>query len=153
MDRLTWAVVGGVLALVVGGLVAATLVRSRERLPDPTTAAGVVLAYAAAEQQGDGQTAWDLLAPSAQARGDRERFLVQVSNSATDSTRRPYLTTEDERLEGDSASVVLVKTYPASGGLIGSSSYSNRSTVRLTRAGPTWRITVPPDDYALLGKP
>ena len=148
MDRFTWAVVGGVLALVVGGLVAATLVRGRERPPDLSTPSGVVLAYALAEQRGDGQTAWDLLATSAQARGDRDRFIAGATNNS--NSGREYLTTEDERVEGDTAaSVVLVRTYPASGGLFGSSGFSNRNTVRLVREGQAWRISVPPDDYLL----
>src|SRR6185503_14471709 len=142
----TWAVVGGVLALVVGGLVAAMLVRGRERPPDLNTPSGVVLAYALAEQRGDAQAAWDLLATSAQARGDRDRFIAGAANNG--SSVREYLTTDDERLDGDNAaSVVLVKTYPPSGGLFSSgSSYSSRNFVRLARQGQSWRITVPPDE-------
>jgi hypothetical protein len=148
MDRLTWAVVGGVLALVAAGLIAAVVVRGREEPPDLTTPSGVVLAYAIAEQRGDAQTAWDLLATSAQERADRERFLARAANH--NSAEREYLTIEEERIEADGASVLLVKTYPASDGLFGRSSYSNRNTVRLVRDGSTWRITVPPDDYLLI---
>jgi hypothetical protein len=130
--------------------VAATLVRGRERPPDLNTPSGVVLAYALAEQRGDGQTAWDLLATSAQARGDRDRFIAAATNSGNSGSE--YLTTEDERLDGDNAaSVLLVRTYPASSGLLGSSSgYSSRNTVRLVREGQAWRITVPPDDFRLV---
>ena len=52
MDRFTWTVVGGVVGLVVIGLAAATFARGREAPPDLTTPAGVVLAYALAEQRG-----------------------------------------------------------------------------------------------------
>jgi hypothetical protein len=104
----------------------------------------VVLAYATAEQRGDGQTAWDLLHESAQARADRERFLASAGDGRN---RRGYLSVEEPRVSGDEASVVLVTTYPGAGGLFGGGSYANRTTVRLGRAGEQWRITVPPDAY------
>ena len=106
----------------------------------------MVLAYALAEQRGDGQTAWELLATTTQARGDHERFLARVGTAHNEG----YLTTQDERLDGESASVTLVHTYPGSNAFFGSSSYASRNTVRLVREPAGWRITVPPDDYALL---
>jgi hypothetical protein len=147
MDRFTWIVVGGVVGLVVVGLAAATFVRGRQSPPDLHTPAGVVLAYALAEERGDAQTAWDLLASSAQARADHDRFLARASR--TGSGQREYLTVEDERIDADGASVVLVRTQANSGGLFSNTSYANRTTVRLTRQGSEWRIVVPPDDYLL----
>jgi hypothetical protein len=147
MDRLTWIVVGGVVGLVVVGLAAAAFVHGREAPPDLHTPAGVVLAYVLAEQRGDPQAAWDLLAASAQARADHDRFLARAGSRG--SGAREYLTTEDERVDVDGASVVLVQTHAGSGGLFGSSSSASRSTVRLTRQGADWRIVVPPDDYLL----
>jgi hypothetical protein len=146
MDRFTWIVVGAVVGLVGIGLAAAVLLRGHEASPDLHTPAGVVLAYALAEQRGDPQAAWDLLATGAQARADHDRFLARAGNGGGD---REYLTTEDERIDPDGASVALVQTYAGSGGLFGSSSYVNRTTVRLTRQGADWRIVVPPDDYLL----
>src|SRR3979490_2287307 len=131
MDRLTWIVVGGVVGLVVVGLAAAAFGRGREAPPDLHTPGGVVLAYALAERRGDPQTAWDLLAPSAQARTDHDRFLARAGRVG--GRDREYLTTEDERLDADGASVVLVQTTTGSGGLFGSHSYASRSTARLTR--------------------
>ncbi|HLZ25792.1 MAG TPA: hypothetical protein VKV73_00550 [Chloroflexota bacterium] len=148
MDRFTWLVVGGVVSLVVAGLAVAILLRGREAPPDLNTPAGVVLAYARAEARGDPQTAWDLLAPSAQARGDHDRFLARAG-SAGGGGDREYLTTEDVRIDANGASVVLVETSTGSGGLFGSSSYARRATVRLSREGADWRIVVPPDDYLL----
>jgi hypothetical protein len=150
MDRFTWAIVVGVLALVAGGVVVAAVMRGREAPPDLSTPTGVVLAYAIAEQRGDPQTAWDLLATSVQARSDRDRFLARAANS---SSTRAYLTSEDEHIEGDAASVVLVQTYPGSDGLFGGGGYSNRNTVRLVREASGWRISVPPDDYLLPSRP
>jgi hypothetical protein len=152
MDRLTWIVVGGVVGLVVVGLAAAAFGRGREAPPDLHTPGGVVLAYALAEQRGDPQTAWDLLAPSAQARADHDRFLARAGSHGSGGDRE-YLTTEDERIDADGASVVLVQTYAGSGGFFGSNSYASRSTVRLTRQGSDWRIVVPPDDYLLSSTP
>ncbi len=146
MDRFTLAVVGGVLALVVVGLAAAAVLRDRAQPPDPTTPGGVVLTYELAEQRGDPQTAWDLLAASAQAKADHERFLAFAGHPDT-----AYLTTENEQIDSLGASVVLVRTTPASGGIFGGSSYSSRTTVRLVAEGSpsAWRISVPPDDYLL----
>jgi hypothetical protein len=149
MDRFTLAVVGGVLALVATGLVAAAVVRGHSPQPDLSTPSGVVLAYALAEQRGDGQAAWELLATTVQVRTSRDQFLVRFGNRSRD---RQYVTVEDERLDAigsSGASVVLVRTYPDSGGLFGSSSYTNRTTVRLTEESSGWRITVPPDPYLL----
>jgi hypothetical protein len=148
MNRFTWFVVGGVLALVLTGLASATILRGRQAVADLTTPSGVVLTYALAEQRRDPQTAWDLLATATQVRGDRDRFLAQ--SSPGDSA---YLTTEDERIEGDSASVVLVRTYPGSSGLFGTRSSTSRSTFRLVRQGSDWRISVPSDDYYFSDKP
>jgi hypothetical protein len=148
MDRLTVAVVGGVVALVVVGLAVAGFSRGREVPPDLGTPSGVVLAYALAEGRGDGQTAWDLLAPSAQARGDRDRFLARVGSGQSNA----YFSTQDEQVDGDSASVTLLTTYPGSGGLFGGGSSNTRTTVRLARQPDGWRITVPPDGYALLSQ-
>src|SRR5690348_6216554 len=125
MDRFTLGVVGGVLALVAAGLIAAAVVAARSQPPDVSTPRGVVLTYAVAEQRGDADAAWNLLASTTQARGDRERFLARAGNGADDTA---YLTTEDERTDADGASVVLVRTYGRSSGLFGNSSYSQRQT-------------------------
>src|ERR1700680_1362595 len=120
MDRFTWIVVCGVIGLVVVGLAAATFLRGRETSPDLHTPGGVVLAYALAEQRGDAQTAWDLLATAAQARADHDRFLARAGSRG--GGEREYLTTEDERFDAAGASVVLVRTAAGSGGFFGSNS-------------------------------
>jgi hypothetical protein len=148
MDRFTLAFVGGIVALVAAALAAALLVRGSAAPPDLSTPSGTVLAYALAERRGDAHTAWDLLAPAEQARLDRDRFLAGASNASDDDV---YLTTDDERLDVDGASVVLVRTYlDADGGLFGAhSSYSTRTAVRLVRIDQDWRISVPPDVHSL----
>jgi hypothetical protein len=149
MDRFTLAVVGGVLALIAAAIAAALLVRGSAAPPDLSTPSGTVLAYAQAERRGDAHTAWGLLAPAEQSRLDRDRFLARAADA---SDKNVYLTTEDERLDADGASVVLVRTYlDADGGLFGGghSSYRTRRTVRLVRVDQDWRISVPPDVYSL----
>jgi hypothetical protein len=146
MDRFTSSIVAGVLLLVAVGLGATVVLRDRQQPPDLSQPGGVVLAYALAEQRGDQAAAWDLLAPSAQARTTRDRF---IARAGSDGTNRAFLSTEDIATEGDSARVALLRTYPASGGLFGTSSYTDRSTVVLERQPSGWRITIPSDDYLL----
>ena len=146
MDRFTTIVVACVSLLVAVGLGAAVLLRDRQQPPDLSRPSGVVLAYALAEQRGDPAAAWDLLAPSAQARTTRDQFLARAGSGMSDQA---YLSTEDLAVEGDSARVALTRTYPASVGLFGSRSYTQRSTVVLERGPAGWRITVPSDDYLL----
>ena len=147
MDRLTWAVVGGVLSLVAAGLVLAAIARDQTQAPpDLSTPSGVVVAYALAEQRGDASAAWSLLASTAQARGDRDHFVAGASSGREE---RASVTTENERVDGESASVVLVRTETASRSLFGPGSYSYRNTVTLVREDGRWRISVPPDEYRL----
>ena len=146
MDKFTLAVVGGVLGLIGVALVAALLIRGSAAPPDLSTPSGTVLAYALAQRRGDPHTAWDLLAPSEQARLDHDRFLARSANASDDNV---YLTTEDERTEADGASVVLVRTI-SNRGLFGTrSSFSSRTTVRLIRVDDQWRISAAPDTFGL----
>ena len=132
--------------LVAVGLISAAMLRSQSQPPDLNTPHGVVLAYAAAEQRGDAVSAWHLLAASTQQRADRDRFLARAGAARSDA----YLSTEDEQITGDEASVVLLSTYRGSGSIFGDGGYSSRATVRLIREPAGWRIAVPPDDYLLV---
>jgi hypothetical protein len=152
VDKFTVAIASGVVVLVAAGLVAAGVLRSQSPPPDLSTPHGVVLAYALAEQRGDAATAWDLLATSTQSKADRDRFLARAGQAGY-AERGPYLTTEDEQVNGDGASVALVHTYRGSGNIFGNSGFSTRSTVRLKLEPAGWRITVPPDEYSLLASP
>lgn len=146
VDKFTIAIAGGVVVLVAVGLVSAAVLRGQSAPPDLSTPAGVVLAYALAEQRGDAVSAWNLLAASTQARADRDRFIAR----ATAPRSNAYLTTEDVQVTGDEASVVLVSTYRGSGSIFGDGGNTSRMTVRLVREPAGWRITVPPDDYLLI---
>jgi len=151
VTRFTWAIVGGVVGLVALALVLAFLSPTREPTPDLSTPDGVTLAYALAVQRSDLDRAWELLAESAKGQTTKDRFIARVEGFRS-GYQRARLSVEDVRVEGDTARVDLVRTYPSSGGLLGlggANSYSNRNTVRLSRENGQWRITTPPDPFVL----
>lgn len=154
-DRLTLVVASTVVGLVVVAIAVAALSRGRDVAPDLGTPEGVVLAYTQAEGRGDGAAAWDLLARSAQARGNRDQFIARVGSGEAGFSRNAYISTEAAQVDsgGLDASVVLVRRLAGSGGLFPAPSSSIRTTVRLTRQDGQWRITVPPNDYLLIPRP
>lgn len=154
-DRLTLVVAAGVVGLVVVAVAVAAVSRGWDVAPDLGTPEGVVLAYTQAEARGDGAAAWDLLAASAQARGNRDQFISRVGSGDPGFSRNTYVSAEGAQIDsgGANASVVLVRSVVGSGGLFPSPSWSMRTTVRLTREDGAWRITVPPNDYLLIPRP
>ncbi len=153
MDRFTVGIVAGVLLLVVAAIGAAFVVRGRDTPPDLTTPSGVTLAFSEALRQGDAEAAWNLLAPSAQASTKRETFLVRAGTMRSSSNDRTRLLVEDEKIEGDTATVELARVYRGDGGFFSlGESYSTRSTVRLQRVDGSWRITVPAEPFLLLDR-
>ena len=150
MTKFTWGIVIGVLALVGLALGLAFLSPARSTPPDLSTPDGITLAFALAVQNGDLDRAWDMLARSAQAQTTKDRFITRAEGFRS-LYQRTRLSTENVNIDGDSARVDLVRTYPSSGGPFGfaSSSYSNRNTVRLVREDGQWRIVGPPDPFLL----
>jgi hypothetical protein len=150
VTRFTWAIVAGVLVLVVGSLGLAVGLQSREQAPNLGTPEGVTLAYALALQNGDTDIAWGLLAESTRAQTSRERFAARASGFRYGDRSR--LTVEDVHVDGDSARVDLVRTFTSRGGfLFASSPGSSHSTVRLTREPAGWRISTPPEPFLVFG--
>ena len=140
----------GVLVLVGGSLALAVTVQTRAQAPDLSTPDGVTLAYALALQSGDTDTAWNLLADSAKAQTSKDRFAARASSFRIGDRQR--LSVEDVRIDGQSARVDLVRTFPSNGGVFfGSSAGPTRSTVRLTRESAGWRITTPPEPFMVFG--
>ena len=148
VDRLTLGLIGGVLVLVVVGLGSAAIVGRNAAPPDLGSPGGVALAYALAEQKGDGPTAWSLLGASTQAKADRDRFLARAGNYRP---ANEYVSLESEKIDGDEATVTLVRSRRETG--IFDSAYSYSETFRLVREPAGWRITVPPDEYLLVAPP
>jgi hypothetical protein len=151
VSRFTWAIVGGVLALVVISLALAVILQSREPTLDLTTPSGVTLAFVLALQRGEGERAWDLLASSARAQTTRERFLVASSNFRN-LYERARLSVENDRVEGDTARLDLVRTFPNGGPFGFGASSVQRQTVRLVREQGEWRVETPPDSLVLLNR-
>jgi hypothetical protein len=149
VDRFTWAIAVGVVLLVAAGIGAAALAQVRTTPPDPTTPGGATLAYVQAIDRGDGEAAWALLAPSAQAQTTREKFLVRVAPLRDRGERERY-SIANERQEGPTARLDLVRTYASSGGPFFGGPSTSRSAVSLVRGDDgQWRITLPPDPFVL----
>jgi len=62
VDRFTWAVAGGVIAICVVALASVLATRAGQQPPDLSTPDGVAVAYALAVQNQDPDRAWGLLA-------------------------------------------------------------------------------------------
>ncbi len=153
MDRFTWSVVAGVLALVVAGVAAAVLLGRSDAQPNLSMPGGVALAYALAMERGDADQAWNLLATSAQSQTTKERFF-QRAGGPRRPDERVRLTTENEQVQGDKATLDLVRTYDGGSGPLGfgSGPVSLRSPVRLALESGQWRIVVPPDPFVIAGR-
>jgi hypothetical protein len=154
MSRFTWAIVAGVLALVVLSVGLAVALPRTQPEPDMGTPEGVALAYALAMQRGEPEDAWDLLAESARSQTTRDSFIARAGDVAS-SYERARLSVEDPRVTGDTARVQLVRTYPSSSGPfgLGGGSFSNRNTVTLIQASGGWRISTPPEAFLLVNRP
>ena len=149
MDRFTWAIVVGAVALVGIALVAVLLVQRAPTPPDLATPDGVVRAYLAALDSNRPEQAWDLLSEQLKRETPRDEFVRRASNSYHPS-REGRVAIENVAIEGSSARVEMSRTYSSDGGLFDlfePSTYTNRFTARLEQQSGAWRITVPPEDF------
>jgi hypothetical protein len=145
MDRFTWGVVVGVLALIALGIgVAAVLPNAKP--PDLSTPSGVALAFELAVQEGRGEDAWALLASEAKVESRKQRFLDRVNPGRSSRNR---ISADREEITGDSARVELTRYFGASGGLFGGSGSRTTASVRLTREAGSWRVSTPSDSFLL----
>ena len=150
MDRFTWAIVGGTVALIAVAIAAVLIVRRNPTLADLTTPDGVVRAYVEALETGRPERAWELLGERQQADVPRDEF-VRRASGAFRAGREGRMAIEATEVTGDTARVDVSRTYTGGGPpIFGPSSYTNRFTARLERQRGEWRITVPPEDYRYL---
>ncbi len=149
MDRFTWGIVVGVVALVAVGIGAVAVTRGREAPPDLATPSGVALAFELAVDRGDVDTAWNMLAPSVQARTSRDYFLQHATNFQNLRGERQRIAVENAQVEGDTARVDVVRVAPETGGLFNFGGYGFRATTRLARVDGAWRVTIPSYPYLL----
>ena len=150
MDRFTWGIVIGVVALVSVGIGAVVVTRGSDKPPDVSTPGGVALAFEQALDRGDADAAWNLLAPSAQAMTTRDAFVQRATNFQSVRGGRQRVAVETAVVDGDTARVEVVRVFPESAGLFNfGSGYAFRGTTRLARADSAWRVTVPSEPYLL----
>jgi hypothetical protein len=147
VDRFTWGVVVGAVALVVAGIVLVLALRRAPGQADLTRPEGVVLAYVEALDAGRYEDAWELLARQQQMDVPRDEFVRQAAMRFPGRRREGRVRIDSVAVEGTTARVELSRTYSSGGGLFGPSSYSTEQSARLERQGGDWRITVPPDDF------
>ena len=149
MDRFTWGIVVGAVALVVVALAAVLLVQRAPAPIDLTTPDGVVRAYVQALDTGKPEAGWDLLSDRLKAETSRDEF-VRRAGASYHPQREGRVAIENVTIEGTSARVEVTRTYSSNSGpfgMFGPSSYTNRFTARLEQQGGAWRITVPPEDF------
>lgn len=160
MDRWTWALVVGIVAISVAALAAAVFARVTQPPPDLTTPEGVTTAYILAIQGREPDRAWDML-DSPQAAGGpfpgprgasltRETFRQQVLNLHRPENRR--LRVLGTTTSGDVARVELQITTLASGPpLLGNFGGGMTQTriFELQRRESTWRISSAPPIWDL----
>jgi hypothetical protein len=158
MDRWTWGLVAGIVAICAVALGAALVSRGAQTPPDLATPEGVAVTYILAIQNREPDQAWDMLTgPEAAAgpfpgpRGEvltRETFRQQVLNQPRQNSRRLRLL--GSSVSGDTAKVEVQLTY-GSGSFLGGSPSANAQTrtFELKRQGATWRISAAPPVFDL----
>lgn len=154
MDRFTWAIVGGVVALCVAALASVVMLRASQPPPDLSTPAGVATAYILAIQNRDPDAAWELLAspdaafprlrrPPGEGPLTRERFRQEVLNLYRQENKRLRVvaTIPGADVARVEVEIAWVRSGPP---LLGSAPPPRTMLFELKRQGATWRITSAP---------
>lgn len=156
MDRLTWGVIGGVVALSLAAVLMVLLVRPAAAPPDLSTPAGAATAYILAIQDKRADEAWELLdtpeaagVPMGPGRpATLETFRQQVNNVHSAPNKRIRIV--DSSQTGDTARVDLEITSVSSGPFFfGGGSHSRPHTFSLRQRPAGWRITAAPPMWEL----
>jgi hypothetical protein len=152
VDRFTWGVVIGVLALAIVAFTMVVLNRVTEAPPDLTTAEGTVHAFIAAVRDRRADDAWELLAgPEALDRstypnGPRKTetdFQREVNSMHRPSNRRVRIA---EVRQNEGTATVDVEIVSTSNGpfFLGGGSHTRRVAFSLRQVQGQWRITAAP---------
>ncbi|HEU5316815.1 MAG TPA: hypothetical protein VFX49_11945 [Chloroflexota bacterium] len=147
MDRFTWGIVAGTIALVVLGIAVVLVVRRSPSPADLTTPEGTVRAYVEAIESGRPEDAWNLLGERQQTDVTKDEFIRRATGTYRGG-RDGRVAIDAVEVTGASARVDLSRTSSGGGPpIFGPSTYTNRMTARLEQQRGQWRITVPPDEY------
>lgn len=158
MDRFTWGVVIGVVALSFAAIVSVLVVRSGQAPPDLSTSEGVVTAYVLAIQNNRPDAAWELLTGPEAVSGSfrppggaltRDSFRNDVNNAYRGGNRRVRILSSN--LTGDTAQVLVeVSNVPSGPGVLFGGTYSRTVNFSLVGQGNTWRINAAPPMWELV---
>jgi hypothetical protein len=137
------------VALVIVGVAAAAVTGRGEPSIDLSSPGGVTLAFELAIQRGEGDVAWQLLAPAAQSGTTRQEFLARAASIGRGPNAR--FSVDNVRSSGDSAHLDLVRIIPTGGFFgLGAGTVTVRDPVTLERVDGEWRLTVPPEPYLIM---
>ncbi|MBI3965153.1 MAG: DUF4878 domain-containing protein [Chloroflexi bacterium] len=151
-DWFLYAIVGGVLLLVLLGLGTVLAGERPEEYVSGDAPADVVRNYYVAIQRGDLSRAYDYLSASTRAQTKYEEFVQRTGYRGTSRAPRARLRVEDTKIEGDTATVSVVVTRASRGGpfgMFGSDEWSNSRAIVLRRESGQWRISDPSEPYGL----
>jgi hypothetical protein len=159
MDRLTWAFVGGAVALCVLAIASVFLVRTAAP-PPLTTPQGVVAAYVQAVRDRDADRAWDLLASGAAVGPappvasnanvtSRDVFRRQMSSLSQNAAAASRIRIASSTTSGDSARVTIEISTSTGGPALFGGDYSRTLTFGLKRVNDVWKIDTAPGLYEL----
>ncbi len=161
MDRPTWLLTIGILAVAVVALVAAVVSRTVQAPPDLSTPEGVASAYILAVQNREPDKAWGLLespaavaGPFARAVGGdnatpREQFRQEVLNSSRPGNRR--LRVLGSTSTGATARVEIETRFVESGPFrFGGGGNPQTRVFELKQTPSGWRITTAPPLFDLI---
>jgi hypothetical protein len=149
IDRFTWLVAVGSVALILVGVGLAMVLGRGEPAIDLDTPGGVTLAYELAIQRGEADAAWELLSSSARAGTTRQEFLARAAGIGRGADAR--FSVDNVRVSGDTAHLDLVRVVPSGGFLgLGAGTRTSRDPVTLQREAGQWRISVPPEPFLIM---
>ena len=142
VDRFLFAIIAGVVVLVVVALTIALTRTPQGYLPD-TTPDGVAHNYLLALKQRDSARAYGYLASDlAGYPPSVDDFVADIDSHYSWAFNRESATISvgEARISGDRAVVTVSETRFAEGGLLNSGQYRSSFSMSLSRQGEDWRL-------------